>query len=164
MCSAVHKLSALWKILWSYTMIKTHLLSVPDRSHQSSNYPEISRNNTCTCEKVNLHQVTKITKRQWNIISVPYFPPNFQQALTYARSKVLMGTNEDLNPLGCHNKSTGQQLTFWRSTLPPPSKCSIPLFLNQYALMMETAHSSRTLATTYQQTQHTNSEDLNLIV
>lgn len=97
--------------------------------------------------------MTKIMNRQWNIVSVPYFPPNFQQALTYARSKVLRGIDEDLNLLGCHNKSTGQQLTFWRSTLPPPSKCSIPLFLNQYALMMETAYSSRTLVTTYQQTK-----------
>jgi len=160
MCSAIHKLQALWKILWSYTMIKT----VPDRLHKSSNHLEISCNNTHTCEKVNLHQETKIMKRQWNIISVPYFPLNFQQALTYARSKVLGGTDEDLNLLGCHNKSTGRQLTFWRSTLPPPSKCSIPLFFNQYALMTETAYSSRTLVTTYQQTQHTNSEDLNLTV
>jgi len=30
--------------------------------------------------------------RQWNIIYVPYFPPNFQHALAYARSKVLGGT------------------------------------------------------------------------
>jgi hypothetical protein len=115
-----------------------------------------------TCGKVNHHQVTKIINRQWNVISVPYFPPNFQQALTYARSNVLRGTDDDLNLLGCHNKSTGQQLTFWRSTLPLPSKCGIPLFLNQYALMMETAYSSGTLVTTYQQTQHTISEDLNL--
>jgi len=56
--------------------------------------------------------------RQWNIISVPYFPPNFQQALTYARSKVLKGTDEEFNLLGCHNKSTGEQLAFWKSTLP----------------------------------------------
>jgi len=100
--------------------------------------------------------------RQWNIISVPYFPPNFQQALTYARPKVLRGTDEDLNLLGCHNKSTGQQITFWRSKLHPPSKCSIPLFLYLYALMMERAYSSRTLVTTYQQAQHTICEDLNL--
>jgi len=102
--------------------------------------------------------------RQCNIISVPYFPPNFQQALTYAISKVLRGTDEDLNLLGCHNKSTGQQSTFWRSTLPPSLKCSIPLFLYQYALTMEAAYSSRTLVTTYQQTQHTISEDLKLKV
>ena len=46
--------------------------------------------------------------RQWNIISVPYFPPNFQQTLTFERSKVLGGNDEDLNLSGCH-KSTGQQ-------------------------------------------------------